>query len=123
MTAQRSEVCVEFFYGEPLGDVLGTVPVEGLNGDQNDALDDGVVSGIGEAPDQGGILFGGDDAGVAVDLQSAPVEVVRGDQGDPVVAGDIAGADVLQVAAEVGPADGVVVDDAQEPIGPPRNWT
>jgi hypothetical protein len=55
---------------------LRTIPVEGLDGDQDGALDDGLVGRIGEAADQGGILFGGHDAGMAVDLQPALLHLV-----------------------------------------------
>ena len=110
LAAQRSEVCFEFLHGEPHCDVLRTVPVEGLDGDQNRALDDGVVGGIGEAPDQSGVLFGGDDASAAIDLQPTLMEIVHGDQGDR--AADVEAADEL-LAREVSALDVALALDRQ----------
>ena len=51
-------------------------------------------------------------------LQAALMRVVDGDDRHSVVTGHIAGADVLQVAAKVHPADGVVVEDMHESLRP-----
>lgn len=104
----------EFGGAEARSDVLLAVPVEGLDRDEDRAFHFGGIVGICEALDKGRVLGDCDDAGVAEYLQPALVGVVQGDECDPVVTADVSGADVLQVAPKVGPADGVVVDDAQE---------
>jgi hypothetical protein len=64
---------------------------------------------------------------VHVPVKKPPIRVVHDDQRDAVVGGDVAGADVLQITAEDGPSQRVLIEDLQEAwrptailnVGPP----
>ena len=98
---------------EPGRDVLGAVPVEGLDGDQQPSLGMSAVTREHEVVVQKGIvaLY---DARTAEKLQPGLVQVVHEEQRHAVVIDHVADADVLAIAAEVGEADGLLIEDAHE---------
>src|SRR3954471_8748612 len=100
--------------GEARGDVLRAVPVETLERDDDATLDDGGVAGVGELRHQIGLARGVDLTRVAQHLQAAPVRVVHQEQRYPVVALEVAEADILPVAEEVGEAERAVVKHLEE---------
>ena len=104
--AARDEIRVR--RGVARGDVLGAVPVEAFDVDEDGAFDDGVGFGGAELLDEhGGRVVVLVDLGAAEDFEAGLVGVVHEEEGDAVVVVKIAEADVLLVAAEVGEADEV----------------
>jgi len=63
----------------------------------------------------GGGVF--ENLGVAEDFEAGLVGVVHEEEGNAIVVKEIAGADVLHVAAEVGESESGVVDDAEKALG------
>jgi len=107
---------------EARGDVLGAVPVKRLERDDDAALHLRRVGGIFQPGDGFGVVLKADGAGVAEELEPPLVRVIHEDEGDAVVPAQIADADILAVAAEIGEANfspggawGLVVQHFQEP--------
>src|SRR5664279_5807863 len=93
--AQIGDSRLDFGDGVAGGDVLRAVPVEGVDRHQHGALHDCVVGRVGQGVDQVLLVPGGNHPRMPEDLQPAPVAVIHDDHRDPVVGGQIAGADVL----------------------------
>ncbi len=96
---------LELFDGPAPGDVLGAVPVEGGE------VEDDYALGAGFAVDEELIFPGGgfvprDDFDVSQHFQAGLVGVVHEEEGRPVVGAEIAGGDVLAVAGDVGEGEG-----------------
>src|ERR1700710_1537481 len=91
LTAQRREMWFEFGGAEARSDVLLAVPVEGLDGDEHGPLHFGVVTGVGDALDEGRVVGDGDDAGMAEYLQPAALRLVQDDHRHSAAAGDRSG--------------------------------
>ena len=68
--AEGSQHRLELGGGVARGDVLGAVPVEGVDRHHDRALDDRVVVGVGESGDEFGVVVGVHDPGVAEDLEA-----------------------------------------------------
>ena len=86
-------------------------------------LDDRPVPGHDQLGDEVGVVPCVESACASEDLQPELVRVVHEEQRDPLIAGDVAGAQVLTVAAEVGPGQVCSSGLRTNPGGPPRNWT
>ena len=112
----------DLLFGVAGGDVLGAVPVEGFDVDDYGSLDGGFVCGGTELLDEGGGFGAFVDGGAAEDFETGLGGVVHEDEGYAVVVLEVAGGDVLLVAAKVGEGDGLVVEDVDEAGGPPRCW-
>ena len=92
-------------------DVLRAVPVEGDDVDDDETLHPPIEAESFEQFRRRVRL----EAGVAVELDSAAVRVVDRDDRHAIVAGDVAGGDVLAVAEPLGPGDLRRPDDLEEP--------
>lgn len=99
---------------EARGDVLGAVPVKRLERDDDAALHLRRVGGIFQPGDGFGVVLKADGAGVAEELEPPLMRVIHEDEGDAVVPAQIADADILAVAAEIGEAEGFVVQTFKE---------
>jgi hypothetical protein len=103
----------DLLFGVAGSDVLGAVPVEGFDLDDDGSFDGGFVWGAELLDEVGG--FGTlVDGGAAEDFEAGLGRVVHEDEGYAVVVLEVAGGDVLLVAAEVGEGDGAVVEDVDE---------
>jgi hypothetical protein len=106
-----SELCL----GVARGDVLGAVPVEGFDVNEDSPLGWGLFPGNFELADQPlgfrGALV---NPGAAQDLEPGLVRVVHKEEGDAVVMLQVSNADVLLVAAQVGEANGALVEDVEK---------
>ena len=99
---------------ETRGDVLRAVPIEGFQMQQEGSLGLSLVSGKSET--SGEIGRGVEIARLHVrqNLETRAVRVIHQDQGDAIIGADIAQADVLPVAAKVGEAERLFVEDFEE---------
>ena len=94
--------------------MLGAVPVEGFDVNDDGSLDGSFVGGGAELLDEIGGLGALVDGGAAEYFEAGLGGVVHEDEGYAVVVLEVAGCDVLLVAAEVGEGDGAVVEDVDE---------
>ena len=101
---------------EAHGDVLRAVRVPGRDADHDRALGAPFVAGNHELCHQRGVVL--DDARLAPHLHALAVDVVDEEEADLGVLGQVPHRDVLAIAAKVGEGERVVVEDAQEPLGP-----
>ena len=97
---------------EHLRDVLRAVGVPGLDLEQDHLLGARLVALGPEAREQRGIVL--HHAGAAPQLHAPALRVVHDEDEGLGVLGQVAGGDVLAVALEVGEAQRVLVEDAQE---------
>jgi hypothetical protein len=104
----------DLFFCVAWGDELGAVPIEGFDVDDDGSFDGGVVCGGVELLDEVGGFGAFVDGGAAEDFEASLGGVVHEDEGYAVVVLQVAGGDVLLVAAEVGEGDGAVVEDVDE---------
>ena len=95
-------------------DVLGAVPVEGFDVDDDGSFDGAFVIGRAELLDEIGGFGAFVDGGAAEDFEAGLGGVVHENEGYAVVVVEVAGGDVLLVATEVGKGDGSVVEDVNE---------
>ncbi len=116
--AQRGEGWFELRERVARRDVLWAVPVEGFDTDEQGAFDNCRRVGRAEGLEQSRclrVVFMDFDA--AEDLQPGLVRVIHEEEGDPGVVLEVAERYVLLVAAEVGEADQLRVDDVDETRG------
>lgn len=103
----------QLFDRPALRDVLGAVPVEGCQVDDDDALGAGFV-----VEEELMLPFGGvvprDVLDISEDLEARLMRVVHEEECGAGVGTEVAGGDVLAVAGNVGVGDGAVVDDVEE---------
>ena len=104
----------DLLFGVAWGDVLGAVPVEGFDVDDDGSFDGSFVCGGVELLDEVGGFGAFVDGGAAEDFEAGLGGVVHEDEGYAVVVVEVAGGDVLLVAAEVGEGDGAVIEDVDE---------
>ena len=97
-------------------DVLRAVDVPGIEREQDGPLDISLVAGFGQPLEQFGIVL--DNPRPAPDLDAAAVGIIHQEDIGLVVLGQVAGGDVLAVAAEIGEAEGLVVEGLEETRGP-----
>ena len=77
--------------------------------EDHDLFANAVVIRVGEARQKIGIVV--DDPGAAPNLDPPPVRVIHEEEDGLVVFFQVAGADVLPVAAEIGEGQGLVVEN------------
>jgi len=104
----------DLLFGIAGSDVLGAVPVEGFDVNDDGSLDGSFVGGGAELLDEIGGFGALVDGGAAEYFEAGLGGVVHEDDGYAVVVLEVAGCDVLLVAAEVGEGDGAVVEDVDE---------
>ena len=104
----------DLLFGVAWGDELGTVPVEGFDVDDDGSFDGVFICGRAELGDEVGGFGAFVDGGAAQDFKAGLGGVVHEDKGYAVVVVEVAGGDVLLVAAEVGEGDGAIVEDVDE---------
>ena len=98
--------------------MLRTVPVEGLDVDENDPLNDVGFAGGTEGFDEGwGFLVVLVDLDSAEDLEPGLVGIVHEEEGHVWIVFQVSQADVLLVAAQVCEAEETGVDDTNEAFG------
>ena len=98
--------------------MLGAVPVEAFDVDEDDSLYDVGLIGGAKGFDEGGslgVVFVDFDA--AEDFETRLVRVVHEEEGYAGIVVEVAEADVLLVAAEVCEAEEPGIDDANEALG------
>lgn len=101
-------------FGEARRDMLGAVPVERREAKPEDALRLRLVIRNGDAFGERRVGVERDHLGTGIDLQARATWIVDQEQAGTVVRGDVAGADVLAVAAIVGKGQCAIVDHLQE---------
>ena len=94
--------------------MLRAVDVPGVDREQDHALRFGAIAVVEQLCDQRVVVF--DDPRAAPHLDALAVGKVEQEQEGAVVAGKIADGDVLAVAAIVGKAERLVVDDLDEAL-------
>ena len=100
--------------GEAGCDVLRAIPVEGLDLDQEGALDHGAIIRHREPCAQRRIIVDIDGSHPAKDLETAPVGIIHQEERHTIIEGHVAGRDVLPIAAEIGEAEFSVGPNAKE---------
>jgi len=100
--------------------VLGTVPIEALDVDEDDSLYDvGLVDGAKGFDEGWGFIIVLVDFDVPEDFEARLVGVVHEEQGDAGVVVEVSKTDVLLVAAEIREADKPGIEDTNKPAGSP----
>ena len=103
----------QFFQSPALGDVLGAVPIEGGEVNEDETLGATFGGNLQLVLPIGRFVPGyGFDVGEY--LEPALVGVVHEKEGGPTVRAEVAGGDVLAVAGDVSVGKGAVVDDVEE---------
>jgi hypothetical protein len=115
--SHRGEEMGQLFFGVARGDVLLAVPVECFDVNDDGALGGSSFSWNAECFKHGcGIGVPFEDFGAAEDFESALGGIVHEEKGDAVVVFEVAAADVLLVATQVGEGDGLRIQDVQEAL-------
>ena len=99
LIANRHKMLFKFFESEPPWDVLRAVPAEGLNRDNDRALRLGGIPVNLQALDELRVLINRHDLDAAPQLEASPVRIVHHNDRAPIVAGQVANAQILPVPA------------------------
>jgi len=112
---QRRDIVCDLGHSEARGDVLRAVPVVGNDLDEEQSLHFASERLGGELIDQFGMVARVEHSSVAEQLEPGAVRVVHHKQSNPIGAVDIARANELAVALEIGEADEIRPQHLHEP--------
>lgn len=115
---QRRDNRAHLGLGQPRGDVLRAIPVPALEMDDEGAFDGRAVGLVAHGGEQHRIILGVHQRDPPQQLEPAAVEVVHDDQRNAIVLAEVAHAQVLHVAAEVGERERPRVQHLEEALGP-----
>ena len=113
-TRERTHRDRDIGFGEALRDVLRAVPVERLQMQHEGAFDFRLIAGQRQLRCQRRVRGEIPHLHVCQDLQSRAVRVINHDQGDAIIGGHVAEADILQIAAKIRERQRLVVEDFDE---------
>jgi hypothetical protein len=105
-----SQGCDDFahlFFGVARRDVLGAIPIERDNVNEDEAFDDAWVRHVGQLIDEFRTGPGIFDSRVPQYFQSLAARIVHEEQCDAMVGAEVAGGDQLAVTPEIGECEGV----------------